>query len=137
MYDYWMNTKEKGNLSEAVVCDFLASKGYEILDRNYLRKWGELDIVAEKEGSLHFIEVKSDFRKNQSDGYRAEELMHSLKQRRLRRMVATYLVDKKYGLDHSFVFDLAVVSFGRGLMESKTGERDDLYTVSIQENVII
>src|ERR1035437_307538 len=125
-----MNTKSKGNLSESVVCDFLVSKGYEILDRNYLRKWGELDIVASKEGSLHFIEVKSDFRKNQNDGYRAEELMHHLKQRRLRRIVATYLEDKKYGLDHPFVFDLAIVSFGKG-------NNGDLYSVSLQENVII
>jgi putative endonuclease len=125
-----MNTKSKGNLSESVVCDFLVSRGYEILDRNYLRKWGELDIVASKEGSLHFIEVKSDFRKNQNDGYRAEELMHNMKQRRLRRMVATYLADKKYGLDYPFVFDLAVVNFGKG-------NNGDLYSVSLQENVII
>src|ERR1017187_4508266 len=124
-----MNTKVKGNLSESVVCDFLVSRGYEILDRNYLRKWGELDIVAIKEGSLHFIEVKSDFRENQNDGYRAEELMHNLKQRRLRRMVATYLEDKKYGLDHPFVFVLAVVNFGKG----KDGA---LYSISLQENVI-
>ena len=132
-----MNTKSKGNLSESVVCDFLVSKGYEILDRNYLRKWGELDIVAIKEGSLHFIEVKSDFRKNQNDGYRAEELMHNLKQRRLRRMVATYLEDKKYGLDYPFVFDLAIVSFGESRSSTKRGNGSDLYSVSLQENVII
>ncbi len=132
-----MNTKSKGNLSESVVCDFLVSKGYEILDRNYLRKWGELDIVAIKEGSLHFIEVKSDFRKNQNDGYRAEELMHNLKQRRLRRMVATYLEDKKYGLDYPFVFDLAIVSFGESRSSTKGGNGSDLYSVSLQENVII
>src|ERR1035437_3532712 len=132
-----MNTKTKGNLSESIVCDFLVSKGYKILDRNYLRKWGELDIVAIKEGSLHFIEVKSDFRENQNDGYRAEELMHNLKQRRLRRMVATYLEDKKYGLDHPFVFDLAIVNFGKGLSVGQAENNGDLYSVSLQENVII
>jgi len=126
-----MNTKAKGNLSESIVCDFLVSKGYRIIDRNYLRKWGELDIVAVKEGSLHFIEVKSDFRKNQDDGYRAEELMHNLKQRRLRRIVATYLVDKKYGLEYPFVFDLAIVSF------EERGNDGKLYSISLQENVII
>lgn len=125
-----MNTKTKGKLSESVVCDLLVSNGYTVVDRNYLRKWGELDIVAKKDGVLHFIEVKSDFRKNQNDGHRAEELMHNLKQRRLRRIVATYLVDKMYGLDHPFVFDLAIVSFGKG-------NSDALYSVSMQENVII
>ena len=130
MYAWTMNTKTKGNLSESLVCGFLVAKNYEIIDRNYLRKWGELDIVAIKEGSLHFIEVKSDYRRNQKDGYRAEELMHNLKQRRLRRIVATYLEDKKYGLDHPFVFDLAIVSFGKG-------DNGELYSVSVQENVII
>ena len=93
--------------------------------------------MAIKEGSLHFIEVKSDFRKNQNDGYRAEELMHNLKQRRLRRMVATYLEDKKYGLDYPFVFDLAIVSFGESRSSTKGGSGSDLYSVSLQENVII
>ena len=137
MYTLWMNTKSKGNLSESIVCDFLVSNGYEVVDRNYLRKWGELDIVAIKKGSLHFIEVKSDFRKNQGDGYRAEELMHNLKQRRLRRMVATYLEDKKYGLDHPFVFDLAIVSFGKGMATGRMENNGGLYSVSLQENVII
>jgi putative endonuclease len=125
-----MNTKAKGNLSESIACDFLVSRGYAIIDRNYLRKWGELDIVAIKEGSLHFIEVKSDFRKIQDDGYRAEEQMHALKQRRLRRTISTYLVERKFGLDHPFVFDLAIVSF-------KRGESGDMYSVSLQENLII
>jgi putative endonuclease len=133
-----MNTKSKGNLSESIVCDFLVSKGYKIADRNYFRRWGELDIVAIKEGSIHFIEVKSDFRENRNDGYRAEELMHNLKQRRLRRMVATYLEDKKYGLDHPFVFDLAIVNFGKMLDNSgQTTGKSGFYSVSIQENVII
>jgi len=70
-----------------MVCDFLVSRGIRNSRSKLSSQWGELDIVATKEGSLHFIEVKSDFRKNQNDGYRAEELMHNLKQRRLRRMV--------------------------------------------------
>ena len=125
-----MNTREKGNLSESIVCDYLVSNGYAIIGRNFLRKWGEIDIIAKREEGLHFIEVKSDFRRNQGDGYRAEELMHNLKQTRLRRIVATYLVERGYGLDYPFIFDLAIVSFGKR-------ENGDPCSVSLQENVII
>ena len=45
-------------------------------------------------------------------------------------MIATYLVERKFGLDHPFIFDLAIVSFGEG----KIG---DFYSVSLQENLII
>ena len=54
MYSLRMNTKSKGNLSESIVCDFLVSRGYKIVDRNYLRKWGEIDIVALKGGKSAF-----------------------------------------------------------------------------------
>lgn len=38
---------------------FLMKRGYKIVDRNYRRPWGELDIIAERKGKIHFIEVKS------------------------------------------------------------------------------
>ena len=100
------------------------------MGRNFLRKWGEIDIIAKRGHELHFIEVKSDFRNNRHDGYRAEELMHGMKQRRLRRIVATYLCDMGYGLDYPFIFDLAIVSHGKR-------EDGSLYSISLQENVII
>ncbi|MDE2188702.1 MAG: YraN family protein [Patescibacteria group bacterium] len=126
-----MNTREKGNLTETIACDFLSSQGYTIIERNYLRRWGELDVVAKKDNALHFIEVKSDFRVHQNDGYRAEEQVHALKQRRLRRVISTYLVERKYGLDHPFVFDLIIVSFG------KQGSNIEKFNIEMQENIII
>lgn len=48
-----------GNLAEDFACMFLVKNGYSIVDRNYLKKWGELDIVAKKGATFHFIEVKS------------------------------------------------------------------------------
>jgi putative endonuclease len=49
-----------GDESETLATLFLEQEGYVILERNYFaRKLGEIDIVAQKEGVLHFIEVKS------------------------------------------------------------------------------
>ncbi|MGE4294151.1 MAG: YraN family protein [Campylobacterales bacterium] len=52
-------SRSKGFAAEAEAAQWLAAQGYEILDRNWLRKGGELDIVARKEGVIHFVEVKS------------------------------------------------------------------------------
>ncbi len=48
-----------GNLGEDLCEMFLVKQGYKILDRNYLKKWGELDLISEKDAIIHFIEVKS------------------------------------------------------------------------------
>lgn len=55
-----MSDKKKiGPLGEELVVKFLMKRGYRILDRNYRRPWGELDVVAEKRGKIHFVEVKA------------------------------------------------------------------------------
>ena len=49
-----------GNIAEDVSVMFLVKRGHKILDRNYLKKWGELDIVSvDRSDIVHFIEVKS------------------------------------------------------------------------------
>ena len=51
--------RKKGNIAEEIVVSHLKNAGFLILDQNYLRKWGEIDIVAEKAKKIHFVEVKS------------------------------------------------------------------------------
>ncbi len=49
-----------GNASEDLATAFLEQEGFVIVERNYFaRKLGEIDIVAQKDDVLHFIEVKS------------------------------------------------------------------------------
>ena len=50
---------QKGNTAEEIVVLYLKNIGFQILDQNYLKKWGEIDIVAKKLRKIHFIEVKS------------------------------------------------------------------------------
>ena len=54
------NASQKfGQNSEAVAVDHLRRLGYRILQRNYRTAFGEIDIVAEHQGVLVFIEVKA------------------------------------------------------------------------------
>lgn len=49
-----------GILGERIVINFLKKKGYEILNKNlWLKKYGEIDILAKKDNIFYFIEVKT------------------------------------------------------------------------------
>lgn len=49
-----------GKLGEDLACQYLKKKGYKIIERNYWKSWGELDIVAiSPEKILVFVEVKT------------------------------------------------------------------------------
>ena len=55
------STRKVGAKAEEVACWFLSERGYKIIKRNWQIRGGELDIVAEKNGILVFIEVKARF----------------------------------------------------------------------------
>jgi putative endonuclease len=60
-------TQKIGALGEELVEKFLVKRGHTILDRNYRRPWGELDIVSVFKGKIHFVEVKALSRSIVSD----------------------------------------------------------------------
>ena len=122
------NNREKGNKGEKIACFYLKKHGFFVQERNYLKKWGEIDIIAIRDGIIHFIEVKSVIDKGNGGGYRPEENVHDLKQRRLRRTIQTYLNERKYGLDAEFKFHIVIVR-----LNEMTGKS----YVTMLENIIL
>ncbi len=53
------NTKLKGKAAEDLASKYLLSKGYKILERNFRKQYGEIDIIARKDNVLIFVEVRS------------------------------------------------------------------------------
>jgi Holliday junction resolvase-like predicted endonuclease len=51
--------RKTGDLGEDIAEMFLVKQGFKILERNYLRKWGEIDIITKKDRKLYFVEVKT------------------------------------------------------------------------------
>ena len=109
-----------GQMGEDYACNYLRKEGYKIIGRNYLRKWGEIDIVTQKGKKIHFIEVKSvsrvitningsDVNHETSGGYRPEDNMHPWKLQRLSRVIQSYLLDKDISDDIEWQFDLVTV----------------------------
>jgi putative endonuclease len=54
-----MNKREFGKAGEALAVNYLEQSGYRILHRNYWCRMGEVDIVAQKDDCVHFVEVKT------------------------------------------------------------------------------
>jgi putative endonuclease len=108
-----------GEIGENSACDYLKKNGYQIIERNYLRKWGELDIVTKKGNKLHFVEVKSVSRDlssvthvtnpRENDGYNPEDNMHPWKLQRLSRVIQFYLLEKNVSDETDWQFDLVTV----------------------------
>jgi len=105
------NTKQKGNLGEDIACKYIANRGYVLLERNYRKTWGEIDIIATKDNLIHFIEVKSVVVKGVFDAnyHKPEENVHSYKVFHIRRMVQTYFDERKLNLDTGFAFHVICV----------------------------
>lgn len=127
--------RKLGDIGENIACDSLQRKGFEIVERNYLRKWGEIDIVAKKDNVIHFVEVKSvsvqsvvsdESVPHVTDNHRPEDNMHPWKLKRLSRAMQTYLLEKK--LDCDWQLDLITVKIDRENRKAK---------VEMIENVII
>lgn len=98
-------TQKFGEIGEGIACNFLIKKRFVVIERNYTKPWGEIDIVAKKDKKLHFIEVKTvsceiingkvthpPARAGETKGIRPEENMHRKKLDRLSRVVETYLL---------------------------------------------
>ena len=111
-------TQKIGEIGENAAVKFLMKHGFSILERNYTKKWGEIDIIAEKTDILYFIEVKSisrpnlnDFTDEALDRYNPEDNMHPWKLKRMARTIQTYLLSKNHD-DKEWRVDLLVVFLG-------------------------
>jgi len=113
-----------GDMGEEIVVRYLENKGFVVLERNYWKPWGEIDIVAKRGSILRFIEVKAISRGT----LRPEENMHPRKVQRLRRALQTYLLDRKVPDSQVWQFHLACVYLDSNAKKAR---------VSMLKNVIL
>ncbi|HTU86240.1 MAG TPA: YraN family protein [Solirubrobacteraceae bacterium] len=81
---------ELGQLGEQLAAEHLIRRGFEIVERNYRTRWGELDIVAFDGRTLAFCEVKT--RRSPAAGVSPLEAVRPLKQSRVRKMAGSWLI---------------------------------------------
>lgn len=96
-----------GNAGEDFAAKMLEDTGYTILERNYRTRIGEIDIIAIRDGVLHFIEVKT--RTGDDFGYPADAVTES-KQNTIRRASEIYL-GRRRSMWNRISFDVVEITF--------------------------
>ncbi len=76
-----------GQRGEDLAADYLEKNGYRVLERNVRSRYGEIDIVAEHQGCVVFVEVRTV----RSRGIMPEESIGRGKQRRIGALALAYL----------------------------------------------
>ena len=116
MKQYFMPSEKRkiGDIGEEIAVIYLKRTGHTIMHRNYARKWGEIDIVTQKSGVLHFIEVKSvssETFKNpiKTASFFPEEHVNYAKRQHLRRIITSFLLEQHVSDETLYQVDVAVV----------------------------
>jgi len=122
-----MDSKKIGNLGEKVAENYLKKKGYKILDRNYSNKFlsgpkrGEIDLIAKKDETISFIEVKA-LTENGREPFSAispEMKVDSRKQRKIIKMAESWLIEKKIPLNSKWQIDIISIKLDLNLKKAK------------------
>ena len=99
-----------GETGEQLACNYLVERGHKIVERNYLKKWGEIDIISQKGQVWHFVEVKTVTRDRLRDeDYEPEDNIHPWKIKRLSRAIETYILEHRIDDEADFQADSIAV----------------------------
>lgn len=99
-----------GPWGESLAADYLRECGYTIVAANYRTRYGEIDLIAQKEDRIIFVEVKL---RASSKFAEAREFVDSAKQRRLRSAALLWLSEQE--LDCQPRFDVIEIYAPYGL----------------------
>jgi putative endonuclease len=120
-----MGRKETGTKGEDIAAEFLQGKGFRLIERNYRKPWGEIDIIAEKGDIVRFVEVKTislpkavELSREMSD-FMPEEQVHPFKLEKIARTAELYMDSKK----DSREFQIDVVGVILNMAEKKASCR--------------
>ena len=101
-----MNKREAGSRYETYAAAYLKEKGYQIVERNFRCRQGEIDLVGIHEGCLVFVEVK--YRRNERSGM-PEEAVGAGKQMKICRVSDYFRIRNKNYQDMQVRYDVVAI----------------------------
>ena len=107
-----MKTKAIGDIGEEYAVKYLKKHRYKILSRNYRKRFGEIDIIAEKKGTVAFVEVKT---RHENPLTRPFEAVDTKKQEKIYRTSLAYIYEND--LDCQYRFDVCEVYVNRDTLK--------------------
>lgn len=125
-----------GKLGEDIAVKYLENHDYRVLERNYRKPWGEIDIIASesvaknqflalKSQELVFFEVKTQ---NQKFEWRPEENITRHKKHQLSRIVATYLKEHKIPESQDWRIDVLAIKLD---FETKNAQIEHIQNIAL------
>ena len=123
-----------GAIGEEITARDYINKGFAVSDVNYLKKWGEIDVVARGTDKVHFVEVKTVSYETRAllnwalshETWRPEDNVHREKLKRLVRTINSWLLENNY--TGHWQIDVAIV---------RIVPRDKFATIKVIDNVIV
>ena len=100
---FFINKTVIGKRYEDIAAIYLVNQGYEIIERNFRCKTGEIDIIAKDGEYIVFVEVK--YRRDRMCGAPIEAV-DFVKQRKISKVAAYYLMKRDYGFENPIRFDV-------------------------------
>lgn len=116
-----MNIKDIGVYGEKVTADYLKEQGFIIFKRNYHSRFGEIDIIAEKDNLLLFVEVKT---RGENQLALGREAVDYNKQNKIKATANDFLRKTKH--EYTCRFDVSEVTY----KETEQGIECDIYYIT-------
>jgi Holliday junction resolvase-like predicted endonuclease len=132
-------TQKRGELGEKIALKFLLNNGFGIIETNYTKKVGEIDIVAMKHSIIHFVEVKTiinDVSRGtllekrsfvSRETYSPFQNLGKLKLHRFGRTCEWYLSERRVSRDTKWQIDAVAVIVSR---ETRSAKVEVLWNVT-------
>ena len=100
-------TREQGEYTESLACQYLEEKGFKLLKRNFNCRFGEIDLIMQDNDNLVFVEVR--YRRSTNFGSGAESITAN-KQSKLIKTASAYLQQHAKLNKHPARFDVVSIT---------------------------
>ena len=123
--------KKIGALGEELVCQWLELQNYDLLERNWRCRWGEIDIIAQDRDSkaIAFVEVKTRSRNNWDEG--GLLAIDFIKQEKIIKTASLFLAEYPQFVELPCRFDVALVSYEKILSRRRENAEIDSQEVRL------
>lgn len=108
--------RNMGSFGEAIVKKHLVTQGFRHVESNYLKRFGEIDLILLKGEVLHFFEVKTVSREtsgkgviHETSGHRPEENVSRYKLKKIGKVIQIYLSERNIFENFDWQFNIACV----------------------------
>ncbi len=115
-----LKKREFGDLGEKIAKEYLEKQGYKLIDQNYSKRWGEIDLIFESpENELVFVEIKTREAGERPSAYMPEDSVGYSKQQKLVKTAQTFLYENKYEDDTFWRIDVIAIEIDKISRQAK------------------